>query len=89
MPFKGRIDFFVPHMVLQRPSGGPRAGGHREGELGGPHHDDQEHYQIHVSHHFQNGITLDRHVIMIVSGPKKAIQKILSMPHEGKCRPGC
>ena len=44
-------------MVLQRPSGGPRAGGHREAELGGPHHDDQEHYQIHVSHHFQNGIT--------------------------------
>ena len=44
-------------MVLQRPSGGPRAGGHREVELGGPHHDDQEHHQIHVLHHFQNGIT--------------------------------
>ena len=57
MPVKGRIDLFVPHMILQRPSGGPRAGGHQEGELGGPHHNDQEHHQIHVWHHFQNGIT--------------------------------
>ena len=40
MPVKGGIDFFVPHMILQRPSGGPSEGGHREAVLGGPHHDD-------------------------------------------------
>ena len=57
MPVKGRIDLYMPHMVLQRPSEGPNADGHQEGELGGPHHDNQEHHQIHVLHHFQNGIT--------------------------------
>ena len=48
MSVKGCIDLNVPHMVLQRPSEGPNADGHQEGELGGPHHEDQEHCQIHV-----------------------------------------
>ena len=39
---------------------------------------------------FQNikiNATLDWHLMMIVSGPKKALEKILSMLMVGKCRP--
>ena len=47
----------VASIYMCHTSEGPNADGHQEGELGGPHHNDQEHHQIHVWHHFQNGIT--------------------------------
>ena len=50
---QGRDRFFVPHMILPRPSGGALDGGRRHQQEGGPLQVHQEHCQEGISYLFR------------------------------------